>query len=101
MAAGIDWATIATKVASYVYNLHQWNDAQTVEICGRSCAVQIKGRLHKFEWVWDGKCECGGISGSSRHYKSKNGAIEHAIQDFVTKAGQAGLITLEQVQQYR
>src|ERR1700728_226701 len=100
MAAGIDWSAIASKVAVAIYNLHQWGDDQTVEICGRPCNVQTKGRIHKLKWVWDGRCECGGIIGSARHYKSQNGAIEHAIQDFVIKAGQAGLITPEQVQQY-
>jgi hypothetical protein len=101
MAGGIDWSVIAAKVAITIFNLHQWGDYQTIEICGRSCNVQIKGRLHRLEWVWDGRCECGGITGSSRHYKSQNGAVQNAIQDYVTKAGQAGQIPLEQIQQYR
>jgi hypothetical protein len=41
------------------------------------------------------------MTGSSRHYKSQNGAVQNAIQDYVTKAGQAGQIPLEQIQQYR
>jgi hypothetical protein len=101
MATGIDWTTAAAKVASYVYNLHSWNDYQTVEICGRPCNVQIKGRLHKLKWVWDGHCEGGGVIGTARHYNSRNGAAENSIKDYVTKAGQAGLIPPEQIQQYR
>jgi hypothetical protein len=101
MSSGIDWPLIATKVAVAIFNLHQWGDDQTIEICGRECNVQIKGRLHQLKWVWDGRCECGGIVGSSRHFSSQNGAVQNAIQDYVTKAGQANLITPEQIQQYR
>jgi hypothetical protein len=100
MAVSIDWSVIATQVATAIFNLHQWGDYQTVEICGRLCNVQIKGRLHHLKWVWDGRCECGGIVGSSSHYKGRNGAVQHAIQDYVTKAGQAGQIPPEQIQQY-
>jgi len=100
MATGFDWTTAAITAASYIYGIHKWNDVETVEICGRSCNVQIKGRIHKLTWVWDGRCEGGGIVGSARHNDDRNGAIQNAIKDYVIKAGQIGLITPEQIQKY-
>jgi hypothetical protein len=101
MTTGIDWTTVAVKVAAYVYGLHQWSDSQEIEITGKTCKVQTKGRLHKLKWVWDGKCECEGIVGDSRHFNSQEGAIKNAIQDYIVKAGQAGLLTDEQIQQWK
>jgi hypothetical protein len=51
--------------------------------------------------VWDGRCECGGIVGSSRHCNSQNSAAENAIKDYVIKDGDAGLLTPEQVLQWK
>ena len=101
MAGGIDWSTIAVNVVGTILDLHQWGDYETVEICGRSCNVQTKGRIHKLKWVWDGQCKCDGIVGSSHHYKSQKGAAQHALQDYIIKAGQAGRIPPEQIQRYR
>jgi hypothetical protein len=84
-----------------MYAAQEWTDYKTVEIYGREGNVQIKVRVHKWERVWDGRCECGGIVGSSRHCNSQNSAAENAIKDYVIKAGEAGLLTPEQVLQWK
>ncbi len=82
-----DLRTAFFGIVSGLNDEREWKDYKTVEICGRSCNVQIRGRFHKWnEWVWDGRCECGGIAGSSRHNRSKDEAAENAIKDFVSKA---------------
>lgn len=101
MANSIDWSAIAGKVAIALIQLHTWGDYQTVHICDIPCNIQIKGRLHKMKWVWDGRCEGNGIVGSSRHFKSQTGAAKNAVQDYVIRAGQAGFINLAQIQKYK
>ncbi|CAF1535065.1 unnamed protein product [Rotaria sordida] len=98
--SSLDWTAMAVKAAAYIYGLHQWSESQKIKIGDKTCQVQAKGRLHELKWVWDGKCECNNIVGESRHYDSKEGAITNAIQDYIVKAGQAGLLTHEQIQQW-
>jgi len=56
-----------------------------LEYGGHRLQVQSKGRLHKWKWVWDAQVKdlTTGIQGSSRHYKSRGGAIEHAVEDLM------------------
>lgn len=50
---------------------------------GRSIKTDASGRVHGFKWVWDGTAtdEATGFSVVSKHYKSRNGAQEHAREE--------------------
>ncbi len=100
MAIRIDWASIAITL----FNLHQWTDGQPVDIMGKQYVVQLKGRVHKLKWVWDGQFKCvsedTGILGTSSQYKSRNGAASNAIKDYFIQAGQRGLFTEDQINQF-
>lgn len=65
------------------------------------CNSQFKGGWHRWQWKWSGKFWCPALSanvvGESTQWKSRNGAIEHAIQDYVTKMTTAGLLTPTQL----
>eukprot|EP00930_Biecheleria_cincta_P069559 TRINITY_DN57288_c0_g1_i1.p1 TRINITY_DN57288_c0_g1~~TRINITY_DN57288_c0_g1_i1.p1 ORF type:complete len:627 (-),score=112.61 TRINITY_DN57288_c0_g1_i1:89-1912(-) len=51
--------------------------------CKRRITEDANGRLHKFKWVWDGtaKDEQTGFQVVSKHWKSQNGAKEHAREE--------------------
>jgi hypothetical protein len=81
-----EWRNIGRKIFEDFQDKCEWKDYKTVEIDGRSCKVQVSGRLHKLnEYVWDGRCECGGIVGSSRHKNNKDEAAQSAIDDVLSK----------------
>jgi len=46
---------------------------------------QAKGRVHSLQWVYDDRAWDveSGISVTDKHYKSKEGAIEHAVKKLV------------------
>jgi hypothetical protein len=100
MAFSIYWASIATTI----FNLHQWADGQPVDVMGKRYVVQVRGRVHKLKWVWDGQFKCisedTGIVGTSRHYYSRNDAASNAIKDYFIQAGQRGLFTEDQINQF-
>ena len=52
---------------------------------GRVIAYQAKGRMHGLQWVYDGTAwdVKSGISVTDKHYKSKQGAIEHAVEKLI------------------
>ena len=62
-------------------------DNRVIEAGGHKLSLSSKGRLHSWKWVWDATVKdlTTGIEGSSRHYKSRGGAIEHAVQDLLGK----------------
>ena len=94
------WVGIASSLTNIVVGLHNWGSGQTYPFMGHNCNANIKGRIHKLKWVWDGKFTCSSwtpLTGNSRGHKSKNGAIHHAVQDFINKALQNNLITQEMV----
>ncbi|XP_071483735.1 uncharacterized protein [Diadema antillarum] len=59
------------------------NEEGQFEIKGRVVKYKAEGRVHSFKepWVYDGTAWdiMSGISEKARHYKSKQGAIEHAV----------------------
>ena len=94
------WSNLASSIANYLVNLHDWNDGTTIDFLGHQCSASLKGRFHKLKWVWDGMFSCAGwtdLIGNSRGSSSRTGAIENAIKDFVNKAFENNLITSEQV----
>jgi hypothetical protein len=59
----------------------------------------VKGGFHRWQWKWSGQFNCNGWSvlGSSTQLKSRNGAVEHAVIDFMQKALAAKLISVEDI----
>lgn len=64
----------------------------------------ILGRISKWKWVWDGRFSCpslnNSIQGTSGGLKSRNGAIEHAVRNFMEKAINSGVINADMAAQY-
>lgn len=57
-------------------------------------SYKAQGRLHTLtEWVYDGRAWDveSGISIEAKHYKSKHGAIEHAVKKLIDKLKDKGL----------
>ncbi|CAF0856883.1 unnamed protein product [Adineta steineri] len=82
-------------LAQSIWKVSQWGDATPITICGNQCLGNLKGRISKLKWKWDAKFQCQnkgqGIQGGSTAL-SRNGAMQGAIQDWITKAVQAGQI---------
>ena len=66
------------------------------EIQGRVIKYKAKGRVHSFKepWVYDGTAwdVLTGISEKAKHYKSKQGAIEHAVVKLMERLKREGMI---------
>ena len=56
---------------------------------------QAKGRVHSLKLVFDGTAWDieSGISVTDRHYKSKQGAIEHAVKKLIDGLKAKGLVS--------
>ncbi|XP_027042967.1 uncharacterized protein LOC113670952 [Pocillopora damicornis] len=61
----------------------------------RVIKYKAEGRVHKLKWVYDGVAWDiqSGISVKAKHYKSKHGAIEHAVKELIDKLASHGIIT--------
>ena len=94
LVSGHSWPCIK-QLAENIYAIHQWSENSPVNICGMSCIGNLKGRISKWKWKWDGRFRCPakvpGIEGSDTKL-SRNGAMEWAIKDFLQKAIQSGRI---------
>ena len=62
---------------------------------GRLISYRAKGRLHKFELIYDGTAWDveSGISKKGEHHKSKQGAIEHAVKKLIGALKAEGLVS--------
>jgi len=92
-------SSLAQILAQQLISIHQWNDGTTADFMGYQCTSGVKGRIHSLKWVWDGRFSCPSwtsITGNSRGFTGRSGAIEAAIKDFITKALEENLITSEQ-----
>ena len=101
----MNWVACGMGVGTALYKKYYgtWQDSQDVNAFGTICKTQFRGSFYRWKWVWGGHFWCpslGDIQGESQNYKSREGAIEHAIQDFVIKAGQNNKLTQEQIAQY-
>jgi hypothetical protein len=95
-----DFAACTNEIAKTIYDLHRWSAKNTPHTrCGLPCTTNVKGRLSRWKWVWDGQFRCDskapGIVGEATKL-SKDGAIEWAIKDFLTRAIKAGHIKPEE-----
>ncbi|CAF0937470.1 unnamed protein product [Adineta ricciae] len=101
----LNWVACGVNIGTALYTKYygQWQDSQDVNAFGTVCKTQFRGSFYRWKWVWGGQFWCPQLSstvmGTSEHYKSREGAIEHALQDYVTKAGQAGILKPEHVSQ--
>jgi hypothetical protein len=101
-----NWAACGISVGTGLYKKYYgtWQDSQDISAFGTTCKSQFKGSFYQWKWVWGGKFWCPSLSetiqGESENYASRDGAIEHALQDYVTKAGTAGVLTQEHISQY-
>jgi hypothetical protein len=91
-SSGNYWLCV-TQLANSIWKLHNWSEDTPTDICGISCTGNLKGRISKWKWKWDGRFRCQskvpGIVGHDTR-NSKNGAMEWAIKDFLNKAIASG-----------
>ena len=62
---------------------------------GRLISYHAEGRVHRLQWVyygtaWDVES---GTSAKDKHYKSKQGAIEHAVEKLIDVLKAKGLVS--------
>lgn len=102
----LDWVACGISVGTALYQKYYdtWQDSQDVNAFGTVCKTQFRGSFYRWQWVWGGQFWCPSISetvlGVSENYESREGAIEHALQNYVETAGAAGLLTQNQIAQY-
>jgi hypothetical protein len=93
-----NYAGCAAAIALNIWKIHQWGEDTPITICGNQCTGNLKGRFSGLEWKWDAKFQCQnkgqGIVGESTAY-SRDGAMEGAIKDWITKAADAGAIKID------
>ena len=95
-----DWISCGIKLGSTYFSLHKWNDYTAVKFLGNDCVGSIKGGFHRWQWKWSGEFKCPALTsivGSSTQFKSRDGAIQQAITDFMQKALAAGVIKPDQI----
>ncbi|XP_029185661.1 anti-lipopolysaccharide factor-like [Acropora muricata] len=61
----------------------------------RVIGYQAKGRVQGLQWVYDGTAWDveSGMSVTDKHYKSKQGAIEHAVKKLIDALKANGLVS--------
>lgn len=97
---GVCAKEVATRLLVTYSSFNTWQDHQEINLFGTSCTSAVKGGIYRWQWRWQGRFWCPALStmeGSSRNWKSRNGAIEHAIEDYVRKGGQHGFLTAKQL----
>ncbi|CAF1970265.1 unnamed protein product [Rotaria magnacalcarata] len=92
VATGNYWSC-AGQLAFNIWKVHNWGANTPITICGLPCTGNLKGRISKLQWVWDARFRCDsnapGINGKSSK-KSRDGAMEWAIKDFLNQALSSG-----------
>ncbi|UJR12644.1 hypothetical protein I4U23_016819 [Adineta vaga] len=93
------WVGCAVDLGKIIWSLHTWSDDQSIQICNIDCTGNLKGRVHKLEWVWDAKFQCEtrapGVVGEGRGEASRQGAMEEAVKEFILAAIGAGKLKAE------
>jgi hypothetical protein len=100
LATGNYWPCLG-QLANSIWKLHNWSENTPITICGIACTGNLKGRISKLKWKWDGRFRCDskapGIVGQDSK-QSRNGAMEWAIKDFLNKAISSGQLKPEELQ---
>ena len=95
-----NWGGCAVDLGKMIWSLHTWGDDQAIKICGMDCVGNLKGRISKLKWVWDGQFQCPtrapGIKGDGSGFASRQGAMEKAVEEFIVQAIAAGKIKAEE-----
>lgn len=62
---------------------------------GRVINYKAEGRIHKLQWEYEGTAWDieSGTSVKARHYKSTQGAIEHAVKELIDKLKAQGILS--------
>ena len=93
-----NYAGCAAALAQSIWTIHQWGEDTPITVCGNSCIGNLKGRISSWKWKWDAKFQCPdktqGIVGESTAL-SRDGAMQHAIEDWINKASLAGKINAD------
>jgi hypothetical protein len=91
---------VAKKLTSIYSSYNSWHDEQKVDMFGTTCTSKIKGGFYRWNWRWQGRFWCpqlSGMEGYSNNWESRQGAIEHAIKDYVRKGGEHGFLKTNQM----
>jgi len=94
-----NWVGCAGAFATSIFKLHRWSDNTRFNVGPYACVGNFKGRISKWKWKWDGRVSCptlANIQGTSSGFKSRNGAIEHALADLMNKLKAGNYLTQEQ-----
>ena len=77
------------------FSLQHWTEITKVNFLGNECKGSIKNGFYKSA-MW--KCpDLTSIVGYSTNYKSRKSALEYAFFDFIFKALQANVISIEKL----
>lgn len=80
-----NWVSCGITLGSLAFQIHQWKGSDFM-ICNYRCRVEIKGRIHRFQWVWDGRVNCAGLgNGEARGLRSTKGAAENSLKNMFAK----------------
>ena len=83
----LNW--VVENIPSLISNYNKIsNDNGTLMVNDHEIEYHLHGRFHTLvEYVWDGEVtdKVTGKVGKSRHLKSKQGALEHALRDLAGK----------------
>lgn len=62
---------------------------------GRVINYKAEGHIHKLQWEYEGTAWDieSGTSVKARHYKSTQGAIEHAVKELIDKLKARGILS--------
>ena len=116
IAAGVaacaqkDWITCGLKLGRSLYDeitkLFGWRDGQqSVPAFGGTCIGGYRGGFNNWQWKYSGTFSCDHVSrtiaGQSSKFKSRDGAIRRSMEDFVEKAGRAGVLTPQHIASYK
>jgi len=99
--AAVKIAARIVSLGSKKYSLHRWGKDNYINIGPYPCVGNVNGHLSKWKWVWAGKFKCptlANVEGRGRlvGWKSRQGAIKHAIQDLLDKLKAGNYLTPEQ-----
>jgi hypothetical protein len=106
---GMNTVTCASSAAEYLFNgfttIAGWKGGtRSIDAFGGQCIGKYDGGWHKWQWKYGAEVICPHVSPSVKGYaiksKSRNGAIKHAMHDYIEKVTKDGLLTVEQIASY-
>lgn len=93
------WDLCAEHLSEAIWNNNSWYDKQIIHLCRVKCWSQIRGRIERFEWVWDARFSCEdklpGIIGQGRGAMTRHQAMTKAISTILGRALREQLMTID------